>query len=254
MAKKDVLNQLARKPPAVQAGLLGAVLLVLGGLYWQLFYLELAESRQRATNKNRTLLTRNRELKEREKQWLELVQKKEELDAMLRKNQVSLPASSELPSFFVHLQKQAAAAGVNVKSWSRKNEQPVEAYMKVPVAMEVTGTFYQINHYFKLLYETDRIITVEDLKIGDAVHRGEEVILTASFRASTFRQAGNVVEEALVVSDPAAGSMADATRKREQAVAGSLPAGERSDDKEKAPAAPEGGGQRLVNPGAEGAR
>ena len=65
----------------------------------------------------------------------------------------------------------------------------MENFVKVPVAMKITGTFYEINEYFKLLYETPRIITVEALDVSQPKLTGDQIMLTASFRASTFRQA-----------------------------------------------------------------
>jgi hypothetical protein len=66
---------------------------------------------------------------------------------------------------------------------------PVETYFKVPVHLEIAGDFYQINNYFKLLSETARIITIENLFIGDPKRVGDRVQLTAKFTASTFRAA-----------------------------------------------------------------
>lgn len=187
MARTDYMAELARKPPGFKLALLGGILAVLGLLYWQMMYSSVSDDLDSAKARNRSLRQKSDKLAKDKREWDQLVLEKKELDAELTKNQVSLPSSSELPSFFYHLQKQAAGAGVKLDNWSRNKETPVESYIKVPVSMEVSGTFYQINNYFKLLYETDRIITIENLKLSYLGSKDDEIKLKAKFVASTFR-------------------------------------------------------------------
>jgi Tfp pilus assembly protein PilO len=102
----------------------------------------------------------------------------------------------------------------------------VETYYKVPVSIEVQATFFELKRFFYLLYkmsqregdakaaappapapapqdgaatppapaivppaeERDRIVTIEELTIEDPRVVNSELVLTARFRASTFRQ------------------------------------------------------------------
>lgn len=189
MASSDWMNQLAKKSPAYKAGVLVAVLVVVGLLYWQFLYSPLKDEKSSAKSQYDRLKKKHDELKREEDQWEQLILDKDRLDKQLKQVKVSLPASSELPSFFRHLQKQAAAAGVTLKNWKRLKEEPVESYVKVPVSIEISGSFYEINHYFYLLHETERIITVENFSISEPSMRGDTVHLTSEFIASTFRQA-----------------------------------------------------------------
>lgn len=189
MASSEWINQLARKSPAYKAGILAAVLAVLGLLYYQFRYSPLKDEETSAQHQLESLQKTNKKLKKDKRKWEKLILAKDRLDEKLKKNKISLPASSELPAFFLHLQKQAAAAGVTLKNWKRLKEKPVENYVKVPVQIEVAGTFYQINHYFYLLHETERIITIEDFAITEPRMEGGELRLTAKFLANTFRQA-----------------------------------------------------------------
>jgi hypothetical protein len=61
----------------------------------------------------------------------------------------------------------------------------------VPVAMQIQGTFHQILHYFKLIHETERVITIEDLSLGKPQVGDDQLLLSASFTAATFRQTGD---------------------------------------------------------------
>jgi type IV pilus assembly protein PilO len=250
MARSDLVANLSRKPLPVKLGILAGVLAVLGFLYWQFGYSALVDERKQLENQAKKLAEENKRLSQREKDWAELLQKKEILDQTLKTNQVTLPASSELPAFYGHLQKQAAAAGVTIKKWSRRKESEVETYVKVPVAVELTGTFYQINNYFRLLAQTDRIITVENLWLGAGRFRNDEVILSAKFAAATFRQKDRPPDTTIVEEEPA--PAADAKSGKPPAGKGARPAGEAGADGAAPPAAAAAPGAGTPPPGDQG--
>jgi Tfp pilus assembly protein PilO len=160
---------------------------------------------------------------------------------MLSKNQVSLPRTAALPSFIGHLQRQAAVAGVSFKNWSREDEEPVAGYIKVPVAIEVVGSFHQILKYFYLLSKTKRIITVENFSLSQERSESEEVLLKAKFRATTFRQEGPPVE-ADAVEKPESGMINKAKAAKEKK--------EQQLDEASGETPAKSGIDRLKNPGA----
>lgn len=201
MARRDLAGELARKPLVVKLAVLGGILAVLGFFYWQFFYSTLSDEQRKLTNERKKLVKQEASYKKREKEWIELLQKKELLDDQIKKNRITLPASSELPAFFMHLQKQAAAAGVTIVKWSRKNESAVETYVKVPVQLNVTGTFYQIKNYFRLLGKTDRIISVGGLSMKPSKVKNDEIILNTTFTAITFRQKDKPPDQTLGEED-----------------------------------------------------
>jgi Tfp pilus assembly protein PilO len=185
----EVVEKFSRLPTPQKVAVFVGIGAVLAGLYWYLFYSDMSEQLTQQQAAARKLAQEETRLKERKKQYRELLDKKEQIEKTLATNAISLPASSELPSFFVSLQAQAIAANVQLIKWTRLDEVPVETYVKVPVSMEVRGDFYQVMNYFKLLHETRRIITVEDLFVGEGKREGSRYLLTARFTASTFRQA-----------------------------------------------------------------
>ena len=189
-SSNELLDRLAKASPAAKVAVFLGAAVVLGGLYYYLFYADLSSERQTLVSQRKSLAEQERKLQQRKKDYAKLLQTKLEVEEELKKNAVKLPGSSELPAFFVHLQTQANAASVRTNDWARKSETPVESYVKVPVEIEVEGDFYQLLQYFKLLSETPRIISVENLTIkrpGES-RRGADGTLTAHFVASTFRQ------------------------------------------------------------------
>ena len=185
---RELIAKLSKASLGAKLAVLGAACAALFGLYYYFFYsVMLSEETQLNLHVDQAS-REEKALQARKQQYVQLVTEKNQLEQELRKNQVKLPTQAELPAFFKHLQVQAGAANVDLINWSNEPERAVGGYFKVPVKMEVRGNFYQLNHYFKLLYETQRIITVEDLNISSPKIENEELLLKATFVAATFRQ------------------------------------------------------------------
>jgi Tfp pilus assembly protein PilO len=189
MASESPISKLASLPLKQQVAVLIGAMVVLFGGYHQLYYSSLGEELANAEAQYSRSETASAELKKKENEWKKMIQDKEALDLKLSTNQVSLPRTSDLPSFIGHLQRQAAVAGVTFRNWSRLKEAAVQDYVKVPVSIQVFGTFHQILKYFYLLGKTKRIITVEDFTLEPQPGNSDTVYLKAEFRATTFRQA-----------------------------------------------------------------
>jgi type IV pilus assembly protein PilO len=205
----DAIEKFSRQPAPVKLGVFLGLALALGLGYWYVFYSDLSDQHTALMSTRRKLADEEKKLQQRKKEFLELIKKKAELEAELAKNAVKLPSSSELPAFFVHLQTQAVAASVRVMKWDRVNEIAVENFVKVPVTMTVKGDYYQLLQYFLLLGETQRIISVENLSLGAASNEGDNLVMTANFTASTFRQA-DAPPEVRVPRNPSTGNVAAA--------------------------------------------
>lgn len=206
MAQESPIAKLAAKPLQFQVAVLIGTLVVLGLLYYQFFYSTLDEDLQSSKSAYAREEKKNDELTDKKAEWAQMVKDKEVLDIQLSTNQVSLPETADLASFIGHMQRQAAVAGVSFRNWSRQKEEVLPGYVKVPISIEVVGSFHQVLKYFYLLGKTKRIITVEDFAlVQDKGTDAAEVLLKATFRASTFRQpdgAAGVTQAAEVIPPP----------------------------------------------------
>jgi Tfp pilus assembly protein PilO len=188
MARAGIADQLAKQSLAVKVIILVVVLALVGGVYYYLFYSDMSAEKSSFEAARAKLIRQEQDLQKRKNDYQVLLQQKKEVEGRLQQNAVKLPESAELPAFYQHLETQAAAANVAV-TYTKEKEVAVESYMKVPVKVEATGDFYQLNKFFKLLGDTPRIISVEDLTIADPKRDGDRIVLTAKFTAATFRQA-----------------------------------------------------------------
>ena len=80
--------------------------------------------------------------------------------------------------------------------WQPDRELPIDTYVKGSVGFEIRGEFHQILQFFRLIGETKRVITIENLHLGDGVMTGGRMVLTAKFHdypdgwLKLFREAG----------------------------------------------------------------
>jgi hypothetical protein len=105
-------------------------------------------------------------------------------------------------------------SGVEVRSWQQQHEQPIETFIKVPVSIELTGTYMQIKKFFASLVEKrrkpgasapvvstadggctggpveehDRIVSIENLSLTNPTVVNHEIVLDAKFIAATYRE------------------------------------------------------------------
>lgn len=197
-------DPLAKMSLARRLGLLGAMVLFVLVAYYQLFFTSLSDERDQLEGQQRSLLNEQNKLDKDLEEMRRLARVYMELEQSIRDNQRALPTEAELPAFFDHLQRKAVDAGVTIRSWERLKEEPVDMYVRVPVRVNVVGSFLNLMKYFYLLGPpqggdtpeeaesvriNERIVSVAELSLGDPKVLDDEVQLTASFIASTFRQA-----------------------------------------------------------------
>src|SRR5215208_3562041 len=106
MAKSssELIDKLAKAPPRTKALVFAGVILVLGGMYYYLFYSDLAAQKASLQSGNARLASEEKKLRQRLTEYQALLRQKYELEESLKANSVKLPQASELPAFFQHLQ------------------------------------------------------------------------------------------------------------------------------------------------------
>lgn len=204
MASSGAMADFGKVSTGKKLALLFVVLGIFAFVYYRFFYKKVADDLKKAKS---ALAQSNAKLKEIDENKIPkfklLRAKKAVLDATIAEQQKALPTEAEVPAFFETLENKVTEAGVEVVRWSKRPEEPVETFVKVPLDIEFVGTFLQIKRFFASLVqkrtpkinatgneveERERIVSVEGLTIGTPTIRNREIVLTAKFTAVTFRQ------------------------------------------------------------------
>jgi len=195
------LAEFGKRPLGYKVGVFAGVAALLGLLYFQFMYRPMQKKLKAAQTHNEELQQESSDLEDQIGKINEMLKKRADLDKKLEEDRKALPTEAELPSFFDTLNRKVGDAGVEVKRWEYKKEIPVEDFYRVPVEIELTGTYEQLKRFFASLLphddggagadlpqEKERIITIENLTLSDPIAKNGEIVLTAKFTASTFRQ------------------------------------------------------------------
>ena len=184
----NFLQKLLRlKTPIKIAATLGLMIVIVGA-YGGLFYLDIEDQIKAAHNRAAQLRTEksNYETRKREYQAYrtELTQLQQEQRDLLK----ALPKKAEIPTFLSNLQEQAELAGLEIVTLTIDAENPMQLYIRIPVRIDVRGTYHSITKFFKNLSELPRIVNVERLSLSiEKVEHGASPRMRARFVAVTFR-------------------------------------------------------------------
>lgn len=162
---KEFISKLLKLKPIAKVGVTFGVMVLLGVAYQYMFYLDLSDEIQ-STRSAQARLTEERASYERRKQEYlayrnELVQLQEERRELLK----VLPRKAEVPNLLSNIEEQAQLAGVEVLNLVVDKELPEELYVRIPIKMEILGSYHSSTRFFKNVSDLRRIINVENVSI-----------------------------------------------------------------------------------------
>jgi type IV pilus assembly protein PilO len=210
MAAPGFMADFAKMPTQRKALVFVVGGLMIGALYYQFGYKSLKNRLDEADGLHASLVSQNKKLADDLPKFEKLKARDQELKKIIDENQKALPTEAELPAFFETLSRKVNEAGVRVTKWNYRKEESVDSFVKVPVEIEMTGTFLQIKQFFASLIQKDigpvqptgvsdsqiqereRIVSIEALSLLNPTVRNREIILNARFIAATFRQEAQV--------------------------------------------------------------
>ena len=183
----DILEQI-QKTPRTQK-ILALVLLIgaLGAVYYFLFWTDFEAQGKRLTAEFGRLDQELAQYQARKRDYMrfknEVAKLLEEQKELLR----VLPKKAEIPTFLDSIYNQAEPLGLEIALFARKDEKPQELYVRIPVDIELSGSFHQIARFFNKVAGLPRIVNIEDVQLGDPAFSDSGVRLKARFQAVTFR-------------------------------------------------------------------
>jgi type IV pilus assembly protein PilO len=184
----DVLQKLLRLKTPIKIAITGGLVAAIFGIYGGMFYLDIQDQIKGARARQQQLKTEKESYQKRQREYqayrTELTQLQQEQRELLK----ALPKKAEIPTFLSNIQEQAELAGLEIVSLTIDAENPQELYIRIPIRIEVRGTYHAITKFFKNLSELPRIVNVEGLSLAiEKAESGGSPRLRARFVAATFR-------------------------------------------------------------------
>jgi len=149
----------------------------------------LVEETEQAQNKHSALDGQLNEAKQRQKEYLKLREEVSAREALDKQNLRILPVTAEIPAFLDDLNRLAELSGLRMEQVQPNPESSEQFYVKVPVALAVSGRYHELAKFFYNISRLERAINMEDIRVKVADRQGEgEVQLAVNVRATTFRR------------------------------------------------------------------
>ena len=185
----DILRKLLRLKTSVKVGITAGVIVLVAVVYYMLFYMDLQDQIKAGEVQQRNLIAEKENYEKRKKEYLayrnELTQLQQEQRDLLK----ALPKRAEIPTFLSNIQEQAELAGLEVLNLAIESEAPAELYVRIPVRIEIRGSYHTITKFFKNVADLPRIVNMENLALSMEKSGDESGSprLRAKFYAVTFR-------------------------------------------------------------------
>ncbi len=112
----------------------------------------------------------------------------ERLIARINELKEQLPEEKEISNLLKQVSDMGTSAGLEIKSWkpAPKTTHPSGIVYEIPVAVDVIGTYHNLGYFLSSLTKLNRIVNINDMKLGGPKKEKGETILQVSFKASTF--------------------------------------------------------------------
>jgi type IV pilus assembly protein PilO len=180
-------STLDRLPPVAKVGVGFLFAVLIGLLYFVVFYNDVDNDLTQAKQTEGRLKTMLAEAETSREEYQKDADEKTRREQQAREQKKILPDDAETPTFLSTLQDVATVSGVNLTSWSPTEEVAMEFYAKVPMKLTLSGKFHQVAKFFYGVGQQDRIINLEDIHIKKAAKAVDEVdveCLATAFRAT----------------------------------------------------------------------
>ena len=184
------LDQIAKLPGAVRAGIVAAIALVLAGGYFMLMYRDASAELEHLRGQELALQRKLSEVRSIAANIAEFEEEIASLELQLQKILRQLPNDKELEVLLTDISNLGKTAGIEIKSFKRKPEEVRGFYAEVPIDLEIEGAFHDVARFFDMLAGLPRIVNMGQLSLKVASEDMDSTILRVQGTATTFRFVG----------------------------------------------------------------
>jgi len=184
------LDQLAKLPAAARGGILAALALLVAGAYFGLLYRDASHKLDRLHAQELELQRKLSEVRSIAANIAAFEEEIANLELKLQKVLRQLPNDKEIEVLLTDVSNLGKTAGIEIKSFKRREEVVHDFYAEVPLDIEIEGQYHNIATFFDMLANLPRIVNVGSLDIKVGKDTMDSTILKVTGTATTFRFVG----------------------------------------------------------------
>lgn len=133
------------------------------------------------------LETRLRAVKKKAANRARLQQELKEVIAVFEETSKLLPKGKEIPQLLKDISALGRNAGLDFLSFKPGSDIPKDFYAEIPVNINVNGPYHNMGFFLDQVSKLDRIVTVDNIKMGGPRMDAGEMLLSSSCSLKTYR-------------------------------------------------------------------
>jgi len=184
------LEQLAKLPKAARLGITLGIGVLAAAVYYFGFYQAAAADLEQLRAKELELQRKLSEVRSVAANIGAFEEEIASLEVKLKTALRQLPNEKELEVLLTDISNLGKTAGIEIKSFRRREEVVHDFYAEVPIAIQIDGRYHDIARFFDLLSKLPRIVNMGSLTVRVSSESAAETILSVSGTATTFRFVG----------------------------------------------------------------
>ncbi|MGV3620470.1 MAG: type 4a pilus biogenesis protein PilO [Archangium sp.] len=184
---EQLIERVNKLATPVKAGIVaGIILLLTAGTY----FLVITDIETRIEGIKAEQQAKDITLAEKQAIADNLSERRKEMDALEQRFEealTQLPERKDIEELLSQLNDVGKKAGLEIGRVTPGIERTEGFYSSIPISMAVTGNYHEIATFLQEIAGLRRIVNVSNLHLGNPQVRGDKVMLTSDFMATTFR-------------------------------------------------------------------
>jgi len=171
----------------IKIAIVAAAILIPAALFFFLFYQPTAK---KISSLDQKITKAKSELAKAKRDSASLPKLKRELaatKARFEEAAVVLPKTSEIPNLLRSIADLGKGAGLDFISFKPGKESPKDFYAEIPIDISIRGPYHNLGFFLDQVSKLERIVSVNNIKMGSPKTEGGEMLLNSSCRLVTYR-------------------------------------------------------------------
>jgi len=110
-----------------------------------------------------------------------------EANKRFQETAIVLPKKKEIPNLLRNISDLGKGAGLDFLSFKPGSEIPKDFYAEIPINISIRGPYHNMGYFLDQVSKLDRIVTVDNIKMGSPKMVGSEMLLNSGCRLVTYR-------------------------------------------------------------------
>jgi len=188
MADVSFLERVGKIRKSLRITILVVTVLILAGAFFFLVFKPKTQEIQTLRTDIANLESRIQTARIRAKKLKKLEEKERQVEAQFREALQLLPNEKEIPSLLRGITQLGSDSNLEFRLFQPKRERPEEFYYKLPVAVEVSGSYHDVAVFFDKVGRMKRIVNILDVSMKPVKERDTTLITKCDAVTYRFRE------------------------------------------------------------------